>query len=321
MVNLPAPSPLDRFRGCILGQAVGDALGAPFETMPAAAIYYGYGFASTIVAAPPFDQLEYTDDTQMMIGIAEVLAEHGEVEQEELMRAFVDNFDPARAYGAGTHRIIDMAAAGGDWRALSTTVFPGGSFGNGAAMRVSPIGLLFFDNLDRVGEQAVLSALPTHAHPVGVDGAKVLATAVALAFRESAFDAGTFYGELRRRAETDVFRNALDKAARLTPDDYAGVLGTSIEADRSVPTALACFVSSPNSYADAVGRAIGLGGDTDTIAAMVGALCGARLGVQAVPAHLLDMLEDGMEGRSYLDSLAKRLHARREKPTLATAEY
>src|SRR5580693_6417909 len=94
------PSMLDRFRGCLLGQAVGDALGAPFETMPGSAIYYGFGSARKILAAPPVETLEYTDDTQMMIGIAETLIEHRRIVQDDLMRRFADNFDANRAYGA-----------------------------------------------------------------------------------------------------------------------------------------------------------------------------------------------------------------------------
>ncbi len=303
-----APSLLDRFRGCLLGQAVGDALGAPFETMPAEAIYYGFGFATKIVAAPPMNTLEYTDDTQMMIGVAETLVEHGEIKPDELMHAFVGNFDSARAYGPGTHQIIDCAAAYGDWKTLSATIYPGGSFGNGAAMRVAPVGLLFHDDLDRVEHQAAESALPTHSHPVGIDGARILAIAVALTIREGAFDPAAFYSELLRRAKTDEFRQALHTASELGPDEYIGKLGTSIEAHRSVPTAVACFASHPNSYTDAVARAIGLGGDVDTIAAMVGAVCGARLGIQSVPQHLLAILEDRAKGRSYLDALAHRLH-------------
>ena len=305
----PASSLCDRFRGCILGQAVGDALGAPFEAMPADAIYYGFGFARKIVAAPPVERLEYTDDTQMMIGIAETLAQFGEISQDNLMRAFVDNFDAARAYGRGTHQIIELAARGGDWKALSATMFPGGSLGNGAAMRVAPLGLFFHDDLDQVERQAVESALPTHRHPIGVDGARILAVAVALLIREPTFDPIAFYAELLQRATTDEFRECLRCAAGLARDDHVGALGTSLEAHRSGPTALACFASHPDSYPDAVGRAIGLGGDVDTIAAMVGALCGARLGVRAVPNHLLAMLEDGATGRQYLDSLAQRLHA------------
>ena len=297
----------------MLGQAVADALGAPFETMPASAIYYGFGSARKILAAPPVETLEYTDDTQMMIGIAETLADVGEIRQHELMAAFVKNFEERRAYGAGTHQIIDVAASGGDWRSLSSTIFPGGSLGNGAAMRVAPVGLFFLRDLDRVEQQASESALPTHFHPVGVDGARILALAVAWVAREPVFDPARFYAELLRRAATQEFREALETASRLTSDDYVGALGTSLEAHRSVPTALACFASSPDSYEDAVARAIGLGGDVDTIAAMVGALAGARLGLQAIPPHLLALLENGPGGRTCLDTIAHRLHAAHER--------
>src|SRR5579863_6757104 len=116
MPVLARPSLLDRFRGCILGQAVGDALGAPFETMPGDAIYYGFGSARKILESPPVERLEYTDDTQMMIGVAETLVKHRQIMQDELMSVFIGNFDAARAYGPGTHKIIDIAANGGDWR-------------------------------------------------------------------------------------------------------------------------------------------------------------------------------------------------------------
>lgn len=245
----------------------------------------------------------------MMIGVAETLLACGRIDPDLLMAAFVTNFDADRAYGPGTHQIIDMASACGDWRALAETIFPGGSLGNGAAMRVAPVGLLFHHDLDRLSEQAVLSAMPTHTHPVGVDGARLLAIAIAFAIREPEFDPARFFAELQRQAATEEFADALARAAGLISTGNAGLLGTSLEAHRSVPTALACFASYPDSYADAVGRAIGLGGDTDTHAAMIGALCGARLGAQAIPTHLLAMLEDGPKGRGYIDDLAHRLHA------------
>lgn len=276
--------------------------------MPASAIYYGFGFARKIVAAPPVDQLEHTDDTQMMIGIAETLIAHGRIKQDELMAAFVTNFDSNRAYGSGTHRIIDQAAGGGDWRALSASIFPGGSLGNGAAMRVAPIGLMFHDSLDVADEQAVHSAVVTHSHAIGIDGARMMAMAVALAMRDGAFDRGSFFDQLLSRAATEEFADALTAARNLTPDGPIGQLGTSLEAHRSMPTAIACFASHPDSYGDAVGRAIGLGGDTDTLAAMTGALSGARLGIASIPKHLLAMLENGAKGRDYLDRLACRLH-------------
>lgn len=298
---------LDQSRGCLLGQAVGDALGAPFETMPAAAIYYGFGFARKIIFAPPVERLEYTDDTQMMIGVAETLVAHGAIKQDALMAAFVANFDPGRAYGPGTHRILDLAAVGGDWRKLSAEIFPGGSLGNGAAMRVAPVGLLFHDDLERVSDEAVHSAVLTHSHPIGMDGARLMAIAVALVIREPEFDRDAFFTHLLGHAATEEFAEALTRARDLTPDRNIAELGTSLEAHRSVPTAIACFASHPDSYTDAVGRAIGLGGDVDTLAAMTGALSGARLGIQAIPPHLLAMLEDGPKGKTYIDALSQRL--------------
>lgn len=298
-----------RFVGCLLGQAVGDALGAPFETMPGDAIYYGFGSARKIMARPPVDQLIYTDDTQMMIGIAETLIDRGEIDEDHLMHAFVQRFDPLRGYGPGTQQLLEHAASGGDWRELAQTIYPGGSFGNGAGMRSAPIGLFFHDDLDRVDHEASRSAVVTHAHPIGIDGARLLALAVAIAVRESPFHSESFYEQLLRRARTSEFREALTMASRLTLDDSVAVLGNTLEAHRSV---IACFACHPDSYVTAVGRAIGLGGDVDTLAAMTGALSGAYLGQGAIPSHLLALLEDGAEGKGYLEELAQRLLARRE---------
>ncbi len=300
--------PLDRFQGCLLGLAVGDGLGAPFEGLPAGMIFDGFGAGEDILRNPDGDTLYYTDDTQMMIGVAEALAEHGRVVEEPLCRAFVTNYQPQRGYGRGARRVLEAMASGDDWRELARSQFPGGSLGNGAAMRVAPVGLLFCDDLDRAWEEARLSALPTHVHPVGVEGAQLLAVAVALAAREPHFDRKGFYRELRSRAQTEEFRWALRTAARLGPGDTVSVLGNSLEAHRSVVTAIACFALSPRSYGDAIGRAIGLGNDTDTLAAMAGALSGAHLGLSAVPRHLLDKLEDGPKGRSHIHGLAVRLH-------------
>jgi poly(ADP-ribose) glycohydrolase ARH3 len=311
---LAPPSP-EQFAGCLLGLAIGDALGAPFEGMPADNIFWGYGQSADLVKNPTGETLYYTDDTEMMIGVAEILSEHGRIVEEPLCRAFVDNYHPERGYGRGARVVIEAMAKGDDWRQAARSHFPGGSFGNGAAMRVAPIGLLFGDDLDRVMEEARLSALPTHVHPLGVEGAQLLAVAVALALRGPPLDKKTFYRELRHRTRQEEFRWAVGAAARLRPGDTIGMLGSSLEAHRSVVTAIACFVSSSQSYEDTVARAIGLGDDTDTLAAMAGALCGAHLGIAAIPARLLGQLEDRHKGRSHIERLAARLYERHRSIT------
>jgi poly(ADP-ribose) glycohydrolase ARH3 len=299
---------VEQFVGCLLGQAIGDGLGAPFEGLPADSVYWGYGAPDELVKNPTGETLRYTDDTQMMIGVAETLVQHGRILDEALCQAFAVNYDPGRCYGPGARRILDAMVAGEDWREVARHHFPGGSFGNGAAMRAAPIGLLFCDDLDRVAEEARLSALPTHLHPLGIEGAQLLAIAVALAVRRAPLDRKAFYRELARFAHSEEFRWHLSVAARLRAGDSVSVLGNSLEAHRSVVTAIACFTVAPRSYESAVSRAIGLGNDTDTLAAMAGALSGAYLGVSAIPAPLLDQLEDGHQGRSYLRGLAERLY-------------
>src|SRR5262249_23102273 len=131
------PTLLDRFRGCLLGLAVGDGLGAPYEGLPADNIYWGFGPSEELISKPSEDILHYTDDTQMTIGGAEALVERGRIVEEVLCKAFVANYALERGYGQGARRVLEAMATGGDWRGLARTLFPGGSLGNGAAMRVA----------------------------------------------------------------------------------------------------------------------------------------------------------------------------------------
>jgi poly(ADP-ribose) glycohydrolase ARH3 len=302
---------LDSFTGCLLGLAVGDALGGRFEGQSPDWIAGRFPSPEALIAAPPFDVLHYTDDTQMAIGVAEALVESREIREERLCHHFVANYAPWRGYGYGARRVLEAMEEGRDYKDVAATLFPGGSFGNGAAMRVAPVGLFFHDDLDRVMEQARRQSLPTHVHPLGVEGAQLLAVAVALCLREGLFDRAAFFRELLARCQSEEFRTRLEAAARAqTPEDLAR-LGNGIEAHRSVPTAIAAFATAPESYAAVIGRVIFLGGDTDTMAAMAGALSGAYLGAAGLPLHLVRLLEDeeGQKGRSYIVALGERLHA------------
>ncbi|HEX4610041.1 MAG TPA: ADP-ribosylglycohydrolase family protein [Urbifossiella sp.] len=306
-----AAPPADRFTGCLLGLAVGDALGAPYEGLTGFDIFFGFGPPDAIVKNPSGDTLYYTDDTEMMIGLAETLGEVGGVDEARLVRAFAENYHPERGYGQGARKVIERMCRGKDWRALARTVFPGGSFGNGAAMRVAPVGLLFAHDADEVWRQAAASARPTHTHPVGIEGAQVLALAVALLVRTDVFDRKAFYRALLARVVTEEFRWHLRVAAKLRPGDPVSGLGSTLHAHRSVATALACFANSPGDFEAAVGLAIGLGDDTDTVAAMTGALVGAFAGTAAVPAALLEKLEDGpAKGKAHITALAAKLFER-----------
>jgi poly(ADP-ribose) glycohydrolase ARH3 len=301
------PTLRERFQGCLFGLAVGDATGAPYEGLPGDMIFR-MGPALTIVETLPDKTRYYTDDTQMAIGVAETLVECGGIREEVLCSAFARNYDPARGYGQGARRVIEAMITGEDWRELAQTLFPGGSLGNGAAMRVAPVGLMFRDDLDEVAAQAEMSARPTHLHPIAIDGARLLALAVALATREAPFVRKDFLGELKSHAVTEEFQWQLTVAEQLRASDSLTGFGNSLEAHRSVVTAICCFAGSPDCYTEVISRAIGQGNDVDTLAAMAGAISGARLGIKAIPVHLVESLENGARGRTYITELSDKLY-------------
>jgi poly(ADP-ribose) glycohydrolase ARH3 len=315
-VQRPAVSLAEAFGGCLLGLAVGDALGGCFEGQSADWIARRYSSPQALLDSPPVETMHYTDDTQMAIGIAEALVEDGIIREETLCRVFAANYVPSRGYGYGTRRVLEVMSAGEDHRAAAEAYYPGGSFGNGAAMRVAPVGLLFHRDVNQVREQAHLSALPTHLHPLAIEGAQLLALGVALVMRGEAFHRATFFEELLAHCTLLEYRGKLERAAQLRGSEEIVELGNGIQALESVPTALACFAFAPDDYGTAIGRAILLGGDTDTIAAMTGALSGAFLGSKAIPTPLLARLEDDPQGkgRSYVGELAERLLQRFAHP-------
>jgi poly(ADP-ribose) glycohydrolase ARH3 len=206
--------------------------------------------------------------------------------------------------------VLEAMEEGRDHRAVAERHFPGGSFGNGAAMRVAPVGLLFHDDPGRLADQARLSALPTHTHPLGIEGSQLLARAVAYCVSAGRFDPGDYFRALAGACSSAAFRDKLARAEEARSPEHLAALGNGIQALESVPTALAAFALAPGSYIDAVGGVILLGGDTDTLAAMTGALSGAYLGLEEVPRRLVELLEDTPKGRRYLGGLAEGLCAR-----------
>ncbi len=307
---MASPSLEDRFVGCLLGVLVGDAWGSHFEGLPADMIADRHPTREHLLHELPDTPWRYTDDTQMTIGVAEALIQDGEIIESTLCQAFAENYAPQRRYGGGAHMVIEAIRRGEDHRQLAHNLFPGGSFGNGAAMRVAPVGLQFHNDLERLWQQARLASLPTHVHPLGIEGAQLLAVAVAECLRESNLDSQLLWTTLQQHATQAEFCSKLGDAVQADTPAAVAQLGNGIAALESVVTAVACFLLAPDSFSDVITHAIYLGGDTDTIAAMAGALSGAHLGRGAIPPALLEPIEDDSKGRSYIVDLATQLHAR-----------
>lgn len=289
-----------RFVGCMVGSAIGDALGASFE-----------GLWRPRLEGTSF-QGRWTDDTHMMIGLTESLTTNKEFDGEHMAWTFVRNWEkePWRGYGPGPPRVFQMMKSGVPCNEAAKRLYGGtGSFGNGAAMRVAPVGLLYYDDPKKLRELAYKSAEITHTHELGKEGAAIQAYAVALALLTEThkLKPKDFLQRITGFTSNEVYREKLEKARDLLEvQDKRRVsrsLGTTVEAFNSVPTAIYSFAKNNQNYVEAVQYAVSLGGDTDTIGAMTGAIAGAHHGEEGLPSRWKQKLEKV----EYIKGLAQEL--------------
>ncbi len=312
----------DRCVGALAGTCVGDALGMPVEGWTWTRIRQHYGEVRDMLPAR-LGAGTFTDDTLLTMALAEsLLAQEGRVVPEDLVRRFRAVYDPRRGFGAGMHRLIRLWDEGVPWEEAARRVFDGGSYGNGAAMRVAPVGVLFPGDLHAAYKAAVAQAQVTHAHPLAQQAAGLQAMAVSLAMVTSAasFDPEDFVAELEASlpASAETLRRSLmlllDVKDRWQDRDLiVHKLGNGAAAHRSVPTAIFAFVTFWRSFEEALVYAVSLGGDTDTIAAMTGAIAGAFHGLRAVPPRWWQALESGPQGKEKIVKLAEQLCALAQK--------
>jgi len=308
---------LNRFLGAALGTFVGDALGEPVEGWSHRAIYSRFGLLDTLLR----EEGRYTDDTQMMIGILETLLEKGGFNPAICATRFQENFDPRRGYGRRIFGVMERIRQGIPWNQVGTD-----SFGNGGAMRIAPIGCFYYHDLQALKEKAILSACITHNHPEGLAGAVAQATSVGLALQRALsndlIEAEDFVDRISAQVgDVDKgFAEACDGIKSISASFTAHPRGPLIEimkaitgrydlslrAIESVPPAIGAFVLT-HSFCEAVVLAVNLGGDTDTIGAMAGAIAGAYYGYDQIPQAWLNPLENGAKGRDYVITCVKHV--------------
>src|ERR1044072_5528779 len=158
-------SPIERAKISLEGLSVGDAFGETFFVNPD--VVEGL-IEQRALATRTWT---YTDDTLMAMSILSVLRQRGHIHQPTLARSFAERYDRDRGYGPAMHRLLWEIKSGEDWSERAQSLFGGrGSFGNGAAMRVAPIGAFFADDITTAVEQALRSAVVTHTHEEAVAG-------------------------------------------------------------------------------------------------------------------------------------------------------
>jgi poly(ADP-ribose) glycohydrolase ARH3 len=295
-----------KFLGGMVGSALGDAIGEIAFRRPREA-----QLRQEIARQ---DVLVYTDDTAMALGLAESIIEAGGLDPHHLGDTFRANFErePWRGYASGPPTVFSLVERRGiSYAEAARTLYGGqGSFGNGAAMRIAPLGLCFHDSPD-LDEWARLSAVVTHAHPIGVDGAAVQARAVAQVVRldpQEPFPFEDFSQALVDVAQTPEMRDKLALvraliAGDVSPPDAAWRLGRSVAVHESLPFAIYAFLRHPQSFEACLLCAVLNGGDRDTLGAMACAISGAYLGIESIP----QLWRDKLENRPYIEHLATRL--------------
>ncbi|MFD0272994.1 ADP-ribosylglycohydrolase family protein [Kitasatospora sp. NPDC127111] len=286
---------LDSLHGLALGDAFGDRwLSVPLDEAPAA-------LAARLPRPAPW---HWTDDTAMALVLVRHLVRDGEVGQDALAREFAAEYvgEYNRKYGPSMHRVLREIDGGADWRGVTAGQFGGqGSHGNGAAMRVAPLGAWFAEDLGAVARQAELQALTTHFHPEAVAGAVAVALAAALAARSRGQRPparAELLAEVAGRLPDSDVRSGLRIAARLPEHTSvrhaANVLGSGllISAPDTVPFALWSAAGHLDSLPEAIWHTLEGWGDKDTTCAIAAGVVAARTGLADVPAAWLAAREE-----------------------------
>jgi ADP-ribosylglycohydrolase len=324
------PTRKSRFAGCLVGQCLGDALGFPVEGyVPDVCRQYVSGILRSgragEVGRPPFPFGQYTDDSQLARELLLSYRSTGIFDPGDFASRIAALFSAGRVVGEGraTAAAAARLAAGTPWTEAGE---PGPSAGNGSAMRAGPVGLLFGSDPAELVRVASEQGRITHGDPRCSAGAVSVAGAVALAMREDPIATEEFLHTLAEwSAPVDAsMAEALEslktwvhlppaesllhiaEAGRAVTADNAGMKGITPFVVGSVLWSLYAFLRSPDDYWETICLAVSGGGDTDTTAAMAGAVSGARVGLDALPPLLTMKLTDrGSWGYNELVGLAE----------------
>jgi poly(ADP-ribose) glycohydrolase ARH3 len=321
----------DKFAGSMLGGMVGDFIGAAVEAESPGYIRKTFKNVDDILALKTVPEIlsgdwevgRFTDDTQLTLAVAEWLIRDASLSGRELLANFCRVYEPWRHYASGTRLILESFPQAGDrWPELATAMFPQGSYGNGSAMRVAPVGLMFHNDLRGLIQVARTSSSVTHSHFLALQGAALQATAVAVALK-SPFEFVHFMTMLTSTLswfedlgqDTSVYKTALARICegmknKISPLKMSSLLGNGIKVQEAVPMAIYCYCANPHSFEKAVESAIFLGGDTDTIACMTGAISGAALGANQIPSHWLKRSAETDYTPARIQQIASKLYQR-----------
>jgi ADP-ribosylglycohydrolase len=299
------PDLQSRFLGCLVGCAVGDALGAPFEG------YWDHQLPSRKALLRGFAEVEgyprgqYTDDTQLTLATVESIVRQGALEPADVARSIAALWKTQSVVGPGGACTFAANAfpKTRDWKTCGAPV---GQAGNGTAMRTAALGLYFLRDPERLPMAVADVSRITHQDPRSIAGGIAIAKAAHLLATTDTLEEVTFCASIagatrpheaafaaliddlpsRVHEHRDTAFHAIAWAGSAKPEFSRPIITPFV-----VPTVLAALwvvLRHHSSWSEAVTEAIHLGGDVDTLGAIVGALMGARLGIISIPEHLAE---------------------------------
>ncbi len=306
---------LDKFQGCLIGVAVGDTLGYPFEGMLREQIYSRFNNFKEFITSNKrlFDT--YTDDTQLTLHTAKALIQGSGFNTDDIIREYVEWLeDPPIGPGYGCISSIQKLKYGISWKKAASN-----SGGNGTTMRVSPIGLFYSKDTKNLKKFALQSSIITHSHPAASAGAIVIASAIAFLIdktKETEFSVDEFFNVIissisdSREEIWDDFiailnkiRNSLNipleaglikfsQVGVKSPyfiEDYLGKAFVHPYTLSTVACAIFIFLKNLNSFEDCIFQLATAGGDSDTVGAIGGSLAGVYFGKGNIPSDLIQL--------------------------------
>ncbi|WP_101296116.1 ADP-ribosylglycohydrolase family protein [Halegenticoccus soli] len=297
--------------GVFLGLACGDALGRPVEGLSADQIQATYGTLTEMVGGGVHDRSPgtVTDDTELALCIARSLAHQGTYDPKDIVSRFVEWYREG-AFGGGrmTRKVLHRIDAGEPWEITGKRVWSesaeGTNAGNGSVMRCAPLAVTYPTNFGFLDSVSRHSSLLTHADLRCTYGCSVLNLTLAgiLTGREDPLSIAL------SRVEEDAPRELIETLSALPDDVDPAALEPSGYVVDTLRTALYYGLTAPDAQS-AIINAVNAGGDTDTVAAIAGAVAGARHGVSSLPQRWIDTVDHSNELTQLARTLWKQVDA------------
>ena len=309
---------LDKFQGTLLGVAIGDTLGHPFEGRLRTDIHSHFKDFEEFIRNNKNLFNTYTDDTQLTLHTAEALIQGNGFNQNNFIREYIKWLDdPPIGPGYGCISSIRKLKYGIPWEKAASN-----SGGNGTTMRIAPVGLFYCKHLKGLKTAAIKSSIITHSHPAASAGAVVIARAIAYLIDKTLkikFSIEEFFDviissisgsqdkiweefiEILKKLQSNLelsIESGLIKFSQIgvkSPyfiEDYLGKAFVHPYTLSTVACAIFIFLKRSTSFKECIFDLATAGGDSDTIGAIGGSLAGAYFGLNNIPDNLIKLVKN-----------------------------